>query len=148
MKKFRFSLDKVLEYKRQVLGLMKSELSRLQLKLRETAKKIEDINREFEANSKSLTAKMRNGMPSHTIAVYKDYLGRLNRRAISLVEERKKIANAMAAKQKEIVKMNSDISGLERLRDKQLGEYHAEEIKEQELFIEEFVSHTANRRAV
>ncbi len=148
MKKFRFSLDKVLEYKRQVLGLMKSELSRLQLKLKETAKKIEDINREFEANSKSLTAKMRNGMPSHTIAVYKDYLGRLNRRAISLVEERKKIANAMAAKQKEIVKMNSDISGLERLRDKQLGEYHAEEIKEQELFIEEFVSHTANRRAV
>jgi flagellar FliJ protein len=148
MKKFRFSLDKVLEYKRQVLGLMKSELSRLQLKLRETAKKIEDINREFEANSKSLTAKMRNGMPSHTIAVYKDYLGRLNRRAISLAEERKKIANAMAAKQKEIVKMNSDISGLERLRDKQLGEYHAEEIKEQELFIEEFVSHTANRRAV
>ena len=148
MKKFRFSLDKVLEYKRQVLGLMKSELSRLQLKLKETAKKIEDINREFEANSKSLTAKMRNGMPSHTIAVYKDYLGRLNRRAISLAEERKKIANAMAAKQKEIVKMNSDISGLERLRDKQLGEYHAEEIKEQELFIEEFVSHTANRRAV
>lgn len=148
MKKFRFSLDKVLEYKRQVLGLMKSELSRLQLKLRETEKKIEDINREFEENSKNLTAKMRNGMPSHTIAVYKDYLGRLNRRVISLAEEKKKIANAMAAKRKEIVKMNSDISGLERLRDKQLGEYHAEEIKEQELFIEEFVSHTANRRAV
>ncbi|HCW81096.1 MAG TPA: flagellar export protein FliJ [Ruminococcaceae bacterium] len=148
MKKFRFSLDKVLEYKRQVLGLMKSELSRLQLKLRETEKKIEDTNREFEANSKNLTAKMRNGMPSHIIAVYKDYLGRLNRRVISLAEEKKKIANAMAAKRKEIVKMNSDISGLERLRDKQLGEYHAEEIKEQELFIEEFVSHTANSRAV
>ncbi len=35
--------------------------------------------------------------------------------------------------------MNSGISGLERLRDKQYGEYMAQDRKEQEKFIEEFV---------
>ena len=41
MKKFIFSLEKVLSYKRQILDLLKSELSRLEVRQNEIQKKIE-----------------------------------------------------------------------------------------------------------
>ena len=73
---------------------------------------------------------MRDGLSSHTIAVYKGYLDKLNRKVLSLLKERQKLSDAIAAKQKEIVQMNSDISGLERLKDKQFEEYNLQERKE------------------
>lgn len=145
MKKFIFSLEKVLSYKRQILGLLKSELSRLQVQQNEIQRKIEDTNHEFKVTSQKLTDEMRDGLSSHTIAVYKGYLDKLNRKVLSLLKERQKLSDAITAKQREIVQMNSDISGLERLKDKQFGEYSVQERKEQETFIEEFVSHASNR---
>lgn len=144
MKKFAFSLEKVLGYKRQVLGVLKNELSRLQLQRREIEQKMDEIDCEFEATNQKLSAQMRDGMSPHTVAVYKAYLDSLNRRTLTLLDEKRKLLKMIAAKQEEIVRMNCDISGLERLRDKQFEAYCTQERKEQETFIEEFVSHVGS----
>lgn len=146
MKKFIFSLEKVLGYKRQILDFLKNELSRLQMQLNEMERQIEDGNHEFENTNHSLIVKMRGGMAPHDIAIYKSYLGDLNQRILSLQEKKKEFVDAVATKQQEVVQMNSDISGLERLKDKQLEAYLSEERKEQEAFIEEFVGR-ANSQA-
>jgi flagellar export protein FliJ len=145
MKKFVFSLEKVLGYKRQVLDLLKSELSRLQAQCRELERQIEHGNREFENTNHLLIVKMRRGMTPQDIAAYKSYLGDLNRRVLALQQERQKAAQAVAAKQEEIVRMNSDISGLEHLKDRQLADYRSQERKEQETLVEEFVGHSRIR---
>lgn len=139
MKKFVFSLEKVLGYKQQILDLLKNELSRLQMERNKIEQQIEERNCEFDNTNHSLIVKMQNVMAPHDIAVYKSYLSDLNRRILELQAEKQKAVEAVEAKQKEIVQMNSDISGLERLKDKQLEAYLSQERKAQETFIEEFV---------
>lgn len=139
MKQFAFTLEKVLRFKRETLDLLKNELEQLRFRQREIEQSIESVNNEFHSYNRTLTEKMRNGMDPRSIAVYKRYFGELNRQGKQLQEQREKALLAVEDKQQEIVQMNSDISGLERIRDKQLQEYLAKDRKEQEQFIEEFV---------
>jgi flagellar FliJ protein len=144
MKKFSFSLQKVLDYKQQILGLLKSELTRLQMQHREIEANINAANHEFENTDQGLIDRMNGGLVApHQIAVYKGYLRVLNHKIEDLKQDERKMQEAIAAKQKEVVQMKSDISGLERLKDKQVTAYRTQERKEQETFLEEFVSHAS-----
>ena len=142
MKQFVFTLEKVLRFKQETLDMLKNELEQLRYRQREIERSIENVNSEF---NRALTEKMQGGMPPRSIAVYKRYFGELNRQGRLLQEQREKAVLAVAAKQQEIVQMNSDISGLEHIRDRQLQEYLAEDRKEQEHFIEEFVNRAGAR---
>ncbi len=145
MKKFAFSLERVLEYKRQMLGMLKNELARLRAEQKRLEGEIAAKNREFDGLSRALAARMSGGLQPHRVAAYKAYLGELNRRTNLLLEQRGQVAARAEAKQQEVVRMNSDISGLEHLRDRQLSAYRAEDRKRQEAFVEEFVSHAGAR---
>lgn len=139
MKQFAFTLEKVLRFKQETLDLLKNELEQLRYRQREIEQSIENVNGEFHRYNRMLTEKMKDGMNPQGIAVYKKYFGELNRQARMLQDQLQKAVLAVEAKQREIVEMNSDISGLERVRDKQFQEYLAKDRKEQEQFIEEFV---------
>lgn len=139
MKKFVFSLQRVLDYKEQILGLLKSELSRLQLNRKEIEKKIQNAELEFDNTNRNLVVKMKGGMTRTEIAAHKCYLEEINRKILALQEDLRKAMEAIAAKQREIVQMNSDISGLKHLKEHQLDAYRSEERKEQETLVEEFV---------
>lgn len=139
MKQFAFTLEKVLRFKKETLDLLKNELQQLRFRQREIEDAMEEINETFRGSNRTLTENMKTGMDPQSIAVYKKYFGELNRRNKILQEQREKAVLAVAAKQKEVVQMNSDISGLERIREKQLQEYLAKDRREQEQFIEEFV---------
>ena len=145
MKQFVFTLEKVLRFKQETLDMLKNELEQLRYRQREIERSIENVNSEFNRYNRALTEKMQGGMPPRSIAVYKRYFGELNRQGRLLQEQREKAVLAVAAKQQEIVQMNSDISGLERIRGKQLQEYLAKDRKEQEQFIEEFVGRSGAR---
>lgn len=139
MKQFAFTLEKVLRFKQETLDLLKNELEQLRYRQHEIERSIENVTGEFHRYNHMLTEKMKDGMSPQGIAVYKKYFGELNRQARLLQDQLQKAILAVEAKQQEIVEMNSDISGLERVRDKQLQEYLAKDRKEQEQFIEEFV---------
>lgn len=148
MKKFTFSLQKVLDYKQQILDLLKNELASLQAQHREIENKISDANREFQVTNLDLVSKLAGGVSSYDISIYKGYLNTINQRILALEAEKQKLSDTVAAKQQEIIHMNGDISGLEHLKDRQLHEYHSLERKEQEMLVEEFVSHSANHSCV
>lgn len=145
MKKFAFSLERVLGYKRQVLDLLKNELAGLQAQRLELERRIENGNREFDNTNLLLIDEMRHGMTPQDIAAYKSYLGELNRRVLALQQEKRKAEQAVAKKQEEVVRMNGEISTLDRLKDRQLADYRSQERKEQETLVEEFVSHARIR---
>lgn len=145
MKKFAFSLERVLDYKRQMLEMLENELLRLEEEQMGLELQIEEKNREFGVTGRALAEKMSRGLQPHRIAAYQGYLEELNRCANLLLERRRAVLERAEAKREEIVRMNGDISGLERLRDRQFAQYLALGRKQQEVFIEEFVGRAGVR---
>lgn len=145
MKKFAFSLERVLGYKRQVLDLLKNELGVLQARCTELQCAIEKAEADFAGTDRLLRDKMRRCVTPQDIASYKSYLSELNRQILALQQKKLEAERAAAEKQEEVVRMNGEISALDHLKERQLAEYFAEERKEQETLVEEFVSHSRIR---
>lgn len=140
MKKFSFSLQKILEIKVQTLDNLKIELGSLNKDLinMETAiknfkKQFADIEREFlEKSSVSISV--------GEMYYFKMLMSNILKQ-IELKEEEKQILlKKIDSKRKEIINMNMEISSLEKLKDRELEKYNKEFEKNEELFIEEFVS--------
>jgi len=140
LKKFAFSLENVLRYKEETLDMLKNEMAQLQMKIQELEQAIFRTNQEYSGLNRTLLLEMKTGVEPRGVAVYKRYFAELDRRVHKLESQRTAVQRAAAAKQQEIVKMKSDISGLEKLRESQRKDYEAQGRKEQEQMIEEFVS--------
>lgn len=120
--------------------MLKNEMAQLQMKIQELEQAIFRTNQEYSGLNRTLLLEMKTGVEPRGVAVYKRYFAELDRRARKLESQRTAVQRAAAAKQQEIVKMKSDISGLEKLRESQRKDYEAQGRKEQEQMIEEFVS--------
>lgn len=140
MKKFVFSLEKVLNFKQQMLDVKKNELANLRMQLHEIEQKIEDLNHQFAANNQKMILEMHEGLTPKDIEIYKVYFNSVNQNIKKLTTQKLQILNLIEQKKQEIVAMNSDISGLEKLKEKQLNLYFNAVRKAEELAIEEFVS--------
>lgn len=140
MKKFVFSLENVLRYKKESLNMLKNEMAQLQMQIHAMEQEISGINREYSDQNGLLRLRMQAGVNSASIASYKRYFSELDRRARQIEARKTAVRRAADAKQEEMVRMKSSISGLEKLRESQLRDYEAQGRKEQELMVEEFVS--------
>lgn len=141
MKKFAFSLENVLRYKKESLDLLKNEMARLQEQIKKLEEEIYRLQKESSDLNRTLSIEMKAGIEPHNIAVYKRYFIELDRRIRMLESQRTAAQHAASLKQNEIVHMKSDISGLEKLKESQLKDYIAQGQKEQEQMVEEFISH-------
>ncbi len=148
MKKFQFTLQKLMDFREQELDRQKNALAALQGDL----KKIQDRREELVAMvvrySNDLVAAGSAGVSVAEMAMRKRYI-------VTLQQEIHECERRAVLKQQEIDKQLSvvvdatkDVKTLEKLEEKQLEEYKAAEGKENELFIEEFVSGGAVRRAI
>lgn len=148
MKKFQFTLQKLMDFREQELDRQKNALAALQGDL----KKIQDRREELAAMvvrySNDLVTAGSAGVSVAEMAMRKRYI-------VTLQQEIHECERRAVLKQQEIDKQLSvvvdatkDVKTLEKLEEKQLEEYKAAEGKENELFIEEFVSGGAVRRAI
>ncbi len=140
MKKFVFSLEKVLGFKEQTLGVKKNEIAVLQAKLHELEAEIQDLEDKFATTNAKMVEEMKRGITQSDIAMYKMYFNTLNEKIQKLIEDKLQLLEQISQKKKEILQVNTEISGLEKLKDKQLSDYMKGVQKSQELAIEEFVS--------
>ena len=140
MKKFRFTLEKLKDFRGQELDRQKNALSALQAELRRINESAEELRRKVAAESAQLTAVCASGATASDIAMRKRYI-------VTLQQEIHMKEQQALAKQQEIekqldavVEATKDVKTLEKLEEKQLEEYKSLETKENEQFIEEFVS--------
>lgn len=141
MKKFVFSLEKVHNFKQQTLDVKKNELAGMNAQLMELENKIAELNRKFKESNQKMVTEMEMGITPKDIAIYKSYFNQINIQIKKLTVEKLQLMQIIEQKKQEIVSLNSEISGLERLKDKQLEFYNKTVQKAEELAIEEFVSH-------
>lgn len=140
MKKFVFSLEKVLSVKQQMLDVKKNEILQLEIKVREIEQEKENIRLEFQDYDKQMRTELENGTSPQKVMTYKVYFNSLLRRAKVLEKERAQLNQIIADKRKELIEIKSEISGLQKLEEKQRDEYDKSLRKAQERDIEEYVN--------
>ncbi|MBQ7756878.1 MAG: flagellar FliJ family protein [Oscillospiraceae bacterium] len=145
MKKYEFSLKRIMDYKNQMLNREKNTLLGLRMERKGLEDKIDDLDRQYELINLEMHEKFKDGMTVSQINVYEF-------RKTGVREEKRAILKRIALldisierQQKKVVTAKQEVSGLEKLEEKQLEEYNAAYNKEQEDIIAEFVSTSFTR---
>lgn len=140
MKKFFFPLDTVLDYKGRILENLKGEHARILLKVRECEEEIEALQEKWYVCSKELEVHRRRGMAINEMRTYENYMEALRLKIKKKQEEYIKLREEEEKKKEEVVEAKKETSSIEKLRERKLDEYNKQVQKEEEQFIEEFVS--------
>lgn len=129
-----------MDFRQQELDRQKNTLSALQAELQRIYQEKEELIRRVEESSQDLEIICRQGAQVFEVSVRKRYI-------VSLQQEIHAHDASAAMKQQEInkqlgvvVEATKDVRTLEKLEEKQLEDYKAAANKENEQFIEEFVS--------
>lgn len=140
MKKFAFSLERVLNFKNQTLDVLKSELATLQQEMNDLEQFISHLQEVFTQTNKTLVAQMEQGVSASEINVYKVYLNDINLHIKKKLEEKEQLSFKIARKQTEIISANVEIASLDKLKQKQYEEYQKAAQKASETELEEFIN--------
>ena len=140
MKKFKFSLNVVKEYKEKLLDNLKIEQSAILSAISKQKKLIAQMEETERLINEELNEKNSNGIAPHELINYKRYLRVLQSDINDEYVKLEKLEIAAEEKRIEILEMKKETTSLEKLENKKKEEYNIMVRKEQELFIEEFVS--------
>lgn len=146
MKKFRFTLAKLKEYREQTLETEKNSLGILRRELIELQTELEVIFSVVENKNDDLAEILKAGTNPVEIASRKRFIASKQQEA---AQKQTEIAVKEAQVEKQVqtvLEATRDVSTLEKLEEAQREEYAAAEQKENELFIEEFVSNADFRK--
>ncbi len=147
MKRFEFSLKKLLGYKQQILKKEKNDLANLR---KQQMLLIDDMNCLAEKKTcKNLefVAKMNKGLSPQHVALHKNFIQSLNDQIKSYHLKIEQLETSIQKQLEVIIELTKEIDSLEKLEKKQREEYTKIEQKQNELFIEEFVSHKSFQEA-
>lgn len=145
MKKFTFTLQKLMDFREQELDRQKNTLGLLRVELQRIYDETDELRTKIARHSEELEELCFNGAQAFEISIRKRYI-------VSLQQEIHAKEQQALLKQQEIekqlgvvVEATKDVRTLEKLEEKQLEEYKAAATKENESFIEEFVSNASAR---
>ena len=142
MKKFRFSLETVLDYKNQALDALRAEHGAILAQVRTQEKGIEDLEAEHREADEEFTQRKLEGINILDALNYETYLRSLERK---LQEEHRKLERLRKReeeKRAQVVEARKETATLEKLKEHKLEDYRKAEQKDEEQRIEEFVSTT------
>ena len=140
MKKFRFSLETVLDYKNQALDALRAEHGAILARVRAQEKVVEDLEREHREADEDFTRRKLEGINITDALSYEQYLRALERRL--QVEYRKldDLRHREEQKREQVVEARKETATIEKLKEHKLESYRKAEQKDEEQRIEEFVS--------
>ena len=140
MKKFQFSLETVLSYKKQVLDAQQAEHATILSAVRNQEAHIKRLKEEYAAYAEQYRARCATGMGITDVRMYQAGLRAREREMQQEAEKLTHLRKQEEAKRNEVIAAKQDASSIEKLREKQLTAYHAAAAKSEEQSIEEFVS--------
>ena len=139
MKSFQFSLAKMRSYKEQVLEKEKTTLRQLQADKAKIETDIENLLNHRKMREEEFK-ESKNGLMASELMLYKFHSENTRLQLNNLYEELRRAEARIDAQIKVVVGASQEVSGLDRLRDKQLEEYKYLEAKEMQEEILEMVA--------
>lgn len=142
MKKFRFSLETVLDYKQQILDSLRAEHGAILARVRAQEAELERLEAEYRELDEEFSQRKIEGLTILEAMQYEQYLRASEREIQEAMAVLEKLRRQEEAKRAEVVAAKQDTSSLEKLREKKLDLYNKAVQKSEEALIEEFVSTT------
>ena len=139
MKSFQFSLAKMRSYKEQVLEKEKITLRQLQAEKTKIETDIENLENHRKAREQEFK-ESKNGLMASELMLYKFYAENTRLQLNNLYEELRRAEARVEAQIKVVVAASQEVSGLDKLEEKQLEEYKYLEAKELQEEILEMVA--------
>ena len=140
MKKFRFSLETVLEYKQQILDSLQAEHGAILARIREQETYIEELEAAYRHMDHKFGRMKVEGINILDAMKYEQYLRAMERQIQEAYEHLAELREQEEAKRNQVVEAKKDTSSIEKLREKKLDSYNKAVQKSEELIIEEFVT--------
>ena len=143
MKKFKYRLDTVLDYKTQVLDNLKTEHAVIIQNVNRKQQQISGLKQELVSYQSGFDQIKQEGASIENYRLFDMCIGRMEQ-IIDDEKERLKILKKQENETKqEVIAAKVDTSKFEKLKDRQIQDYQKAVMKADEAFIEEFVSNTA-----
>lgn len=139
MKKFQFTLERMRDYKSQILDREKGVLKTLQQKKYEIEHGIAKMQQFRQEKSRELLEKQTRGISKQEMNIYHLYIENA-RLQIKQLQSEHRIAEVEVERQmKAVIKVSQEVSGLDRLEEKQQRVYKHAVAKEEERVISELL---------
>ena len=142
MKKFRFSLETVLDYTNQALDALRTEHGAIPAQVRAQEKLIEDLETEHRQSDEDFTRRKLEGINILDAMSYEAYLRSLERKLQEEYRKLERLRKREEEKREQVVEARKETATIEKLKEHKLEEYRQAEQKDEEKRIEEFVSTT------
>ena len=140
MKKFRFSLETVLDYKQEVLSALQTEHAAILARVHAQEDLLEELENYYRELDVEFTERKLEGITILDAMKYEQYL-RAAERAIEEVEAvLEDLRRQEEAKRAQVVEAKKETASIEKLREKKLSGYNKALQKSEEAMIDEFVS--------
>ena len=140
MKKFRFSLETVLDYKQEVLSALQTEHATILARVHAQEDLLEELENYYSELDAEFTERKLEGITILDAMQYEQYLRATERQIEEAVEILERLRAEAEAKRLEVVEAKKDTSSIEKFREKKLDSYNKAVQKSEELIIEEFVT--------
>ena len=142
MKKFRFSLETVLDYKNQALDALRAEHGAILAQVRAQEKVIEDLEAEHREVDADFTRRKLEGINVLDAMSCEQYLRSLERKLQEEYRRLERLRKREEEKRSQVVEARKETATIEKLKEHKLEDYRKAEQKDEEQRIEEFVSTT------
>lgn len=146
MKKYEFSLKRIKDYKNQMLNREKNTLLGLRMERKGLENRIEDLDKQYEMINMEMHENFKSGMSVSQINVYEFRKNGVREEKRVLLKRIGLLDISIDRQQKKVVMARQEVSGLEKLEEKQRDEYNFALNKEQEDIIAEFVSTSVSKK--
>ena len=140
MKKFRFSLETVLDYKQQVLAALQTEHGAILAQVRDQEKLLEELEAGYRHMNNEFTRHKLSGISIVDAMKYEQYLRSMERQIQEETERLEELRAQEEAKREQVVEAKKETSAIEKLREKKLESYNKAMQKSEEAMIDELVS--------
>ena len=148
MKKFRFSLETVLEYKNQALDALRAEHGAILAQVRAQEKVIEDLEEEYRQADSDFTRRKLEGINILDAMSYEQYLRSLERKLQEEYRRLDRLQRREEEKRAQVVEARKETATIEKLKEHKLEDYNKAVQKAEETLIDEFVSSARARAGV
>ena len=140
MKKFRFSLETVLDYKNQALDALRAEHGAILAQVRAQERVIADLEAEHREADEDFTQRKLEGINVLDALSFEQYLRALERKLQVEYYKLEELRRREERKRDQVVEARKETATIEKLKEHKLESYRKAEQKDEEQRIEEFVS--------
>ncbi len=147
MKQFQYRLDTVLAYKTQVLDNLRTEHAAIIQNVNRKQEEIRNLNKELVSYESDFDRTKEEGAAIEHYRLFDMCIGRMEEIIDVEKEHLKDLRKQEDAKKQEVISAKVDTSKFEKLKERKWTAWQKAEMKEEESFIEEFVSNGLSRRA-